>query len=131
MINKKTIKLISGVVAGLVAYAFSGKLGLWLLHITWADYTVHSVDKSYTVGMYLSRLFIGILCSIAAGVIATKIANDTGKCAWFVGAIIFCVGSYIHFFKVWADYPVWYHFAYLFPIMPVTVLSHYFISKCD
>ena len=64
--------------------------------------------------------------SAFAGVLATKVANDEGKTAWFVGAMVFCGAAYVHFFRVWADYPVWYHFAYLLPIIPVTGLSHYF-----
>ena len=79
--------------------------------------------------MLLLRLTVGIVASIGAGATATRISNDRGKSAWFVAAIVFCVAAYIHFFEVWKDYPVWYHFAYLLPIVPVTGLSHYFFSK--
>ena len=127
--NTKTIEIFFGVLAGLVAYMIVGSLGLYLLKISWADYAISSKNKSYTSAMLLSRLFIGIFASITAGIGTTKITNDNGKSAWFVGAIVFCVAAYIHFFSVWTDYPVWYHFAYLFPIIPIIALSHYIFYK--
>ncbi len=130
MANKKITDLIFGVLAGLIAYSIIGKLGLYLLQISWADYAIHSKDKSYTVEMLLSRLFIAILAAISASITATKIENDRGKGAWFVGAIVFCVGLYIHLITiVWTEYPVWYHFAFLLPIIPVIGLSHYIFLK--
>ncbi|MVM36239.1 hypothetical protein GO755_39885 [Spirosoma sp. HMF4905] len=128
--TKTTRNLIFGILAGLIAYMIIGKLGLYLLHIGWADYATHSKDKSYTLGMLLSRLFIGLVASITASITTTKIANDNGKSAWFVGAVVFCVGSYIHFLTtVWGDYPSWYHFAYVLPIIPITGLSNYLLAK--
>jgi chromate transport protein ChrA len=118
-----------GILSGLIAYMIIGSLCLYLLLISWADYAVHSKDKSYTFEMLLSRLFIGIIASIIAGIIATKMTNDKEKSAWFVGTIIFFIAAYNHFFMVWTDYPVWYHFAYLLPIIPITGLSHYFFCK--
>ena len=94
-----------------------GSFGLYLLLKCWPAYAIASKDKSYTFEMLLSRLSVGILASVLAGIIATKVANDEGKTAWFVGVIVFCVAAYIHFFRVWTDYPVWYHFAYLIPIL--------------
>jgi hypothetical protein len=129
MTNQKTLNVFFGILAGFVAYMVIGSLGLYLLKISWADYAISSKDKSYTFAMLLSRLFIGIFASIAAGVSATKIANDKGKSAWFAGVIVFCVAAYIHFVRVWTDYPVWYHFAYLLPIIPIIGISHYFFAN--
>jgi hypothetical protein len=128
--NKRIIDLIFGILTGLIAYSIIGKLGLYLLQISWADYAIHSKDKLYTLEMLLSRLFIGILAAIIASISATKVANDRGKSAWVVGAIVFCVGSYIHLITlVWTEYPLWYHFAFLLPIIPVIGLSHYFFLR--
>ena len=122
-------KTVYGILTGLAVYAIIGSIGLYVLRICWYDYSIASKDKSYTFEMRLSRLSVGILASVFAGVLAAKVANDAGKTAWFVGAIVFCVAAYIHFFRVWHDYPVWYHFAYLVPIIPFTWLSHYLAGK--
>ena len=129
-INRTTKKYIYyGILAGLIIYIIIGSIGLYLLRISWDDYSIASKDKSYTFEMLLCRLFVGLITSIIAGISTTKITNDKGKSAWFVGTIIFCVAAYIHFIQVWTDYPSWYHFAYLLPIIPITGLSHYFFYK--
>lgn len=127
--NRTSNKIFYGILAGLIAYIITGSIGLYLLRNCWTDYAIASKDKSYTFEMLLFRLFVGISASIIAGVIATKITNDKGKSAWFVGTIVFFFAAYIHFFRVWSEYPGWYHVAYLLPIIPITGLSHYLISK--
>jgi hypothetical protein len=129
MTNQNIKKVFLGILTGLIAYMIIGLLGLYLLRISWADYAISNKDKSYTLIMLLSRLFVGIIAAIVAGISATKIANDNGKSAWYVGAIVFCVAAYDHFFRIWNDYPAWYHFAYLLPLLPVIGLSGYFIHK--
>ena len=118
-----------GILSGLTVYAMIGTIGLYMLRICWHEYSIASMDKSYTFEMLLSRLSVGIIASVFAGIFATKIANEKGKTAWLVGVIVFCVAAYIHFFRVWADYPAWYHFTYLAPIIPITGLSHYLAAK--
>jgi hypothetical protein len=124
-----TTKNIIGILTGLIAYLIIGSLGLYLLRISWNDYAIAHKDKSYTLVMLISRLSVGMIASIIAGISTTKITSDKGKCAWIVGTIVFCVAAYYHFFWVWADYPVWYHFVYLLPIMPTIGLSYYFFCK--
>lgn len=129
MIKKRTRKTLYGILSGLTLYAIVGSGGLYMLLHYWPAYAKAARDKSYTFEMLLSRLTVGIFAAVFAGTIATKVANDRGKSAWIVGAFIFCVAGYVHFFRVWADYPIWYHFAYLLPIIPVTGLSHYLFAK--
>jgi uncharacterized membrane protein YeaQ/YmgE (transglycosylase-associated protein family) len=130
MTNQKTKRLIFGILAGLIAYAMIGSFGLFVFRISWADYAIANKDKSYTSTMMIFRLSVGILAAIIAGISATKIANDEGKSAWYVGIILFCVGSYNHFLtSVWTDYPVWYHLAFVIPIIPIIGLSHYLLPR--
>ncbi|MFN8342955.1 MAG: hypothetical protein U0V64_14935 [Cyclobacteriaceae bacterium] len=118
--------MIRGIVAGLIAYAISGKLGLYLLQLCWSAYETHSADRSYTLSMLLARLFVGTLAAIAAGVAATKFARDKGRTALLVGLLAFSGGAYVHFLTdTWTAYPIWYHLAYVLPIIPVTGLGGY------
>lgn len=119
-----------GLLTGLLAYALVGKLSLYLLQLSWAEYAERSSDKSYTLPMLLARLMVGLLAAVVASGVATKIANDTGKSAWLVGVLVFIGGAYIHLLTaVWMHYPVWYHWAYLLPILPVIGLSHSVLRK--
>jgi hypothetical protein len=130
MRNPKTKYLIFGIIAGLLAYAMIGALGLFILQISWVDYAIASKDKAYTIAMMTSRLSVGILAAIIAGICATKIASDKGRSACIVGVFVFCFGSYNHFLTtVWTDYPIWYHFAFVIPIIPITWLSHLLLLK--
>jgi hypothetical protein len=122
-----------GLACGLAAYILAGAIGLYLLRICWPAYAVASIDKSYTIEMLFSRLSVAVLAAILAGITAKAIAKDHGKTSWLVGVIIFFMAAYLHFFRVWDDYPAWYHFVYLLPIVPIIGLSHYFIpgKKAD
>lgn len=128
-LEKSQTKAIYGIIGGIVMYAIIGLLGLFLLKFFWTDYAIATKDKSYTFSMKLLRLTVGTFASIFAGITAQIIAKDKGKTAWFVGIIIFCIVGYNHFFLIWADYPAWYHLAYLIPIIPVVGLSHYLLNK--
>ncbi len=131
MITTKSIKVGFSILSGLIGYAVIGKLGLYLLQLGWADYALKSIDKSYTLEMLLSRQFVGILASLTAGIITTKIENDKSKTAWFVGIIIFCGGSYIHFItKTWFEYPIWYHFTYVLLIIPAILFGRFLVKIC-
>jgi hypothetical protein len=88
----KTKSVGFGLLAGLFAYALVGKLGLYILLISWMDYATHSTDKSYTLPMLLARLLVGLLAATTASISATKLANDSGKSAWVVGALVFITG---------------------------------------
>ena len=122
------IKLFTGIIAGVAVYAIIGLSGLYLLKICWTEYAIAAKDKSYTLEMLLSRLFIAIIAAIAAGISSAKI-SDSRKSVWFAAAIIFTYAAYTHFIKVWPDYPIWYHLSYLLPIIPVIVLSLYLLQK--
>ena len=111
---------ILGMLCGVIAYAIVGAIGLYILRMSWPDYALATLEKSYSFQMLLSRLFIGAVAAIFAGILATKIAKDKGKTAWIVGGIVFCIAAYIHFFRVWNDYAAWYHFVYLFSIVIFT-----------
>jgi uncharacterized membrane protein YgdD (TMEM256/DUF423 family) len=125
----KAIKLIFGIITGLITYLIIGKFGLYMLQFCWDDYATHSIDKLYSLEMFLSRQLVGLLASITASICTRKIANDI-KSVWIVGIIIFCGGSYIHFMTItWVEYPIWYHFVYVLPIIPTIGLSHYLFFK--
>ena len=122
--------MLRGILAGLVAYAIFGKVGLYLLQVCWSDYDLHSIDKSFTVPMLAARLFVGNIASIAAGVAATKMGDNKGKSAWVVGTLVFIGAAYVHFMTItWTEYPLWYHLTYVLPIVPVIGLSGFLAER--
>ena len=122
-------RLLAGVLVGFAAWLAVGATGFLLLRTGWAAYALAEPAKAYTLGMLLSRLTVGVVCSIAAGYLATVVANGNGKAAWWLGGFLLLISARVHLYDVWADYPVWYHFAYLLPLMPITGLGGRLASR--
>lgn len=129
--SKETIKFILSIFAGLVGYATVGSLGLYLLKMCWTDYAMSSIDKSYTLEMLLSRLFVALIAAISASILTTKTSKQQGNSIGYIAIIIFSIATYIHLFRVWTDYPIWYHLTYLLPIIPIILLTNYYLTKKD
>lgn len=123
--------LLAGVLVGFVGWIALGAVGFFLLRTGWDAYAAAEPDKAYTFGMLLSRLAIGAVCSIAAGSLATIIAKGNRRAAWWLGGFLLLISMPIHFVSVWTDYPAWYHFAYLLPLMPITGFSGHLILNIE
>jgi hypothetical protein len=111
----------AGIVVGLTTWVVTGSAGLLALRLLWPAYAVAEPTKAYTVAMLCGRLTVALACSVAAGPVAAKIAGS--RAAWCGGLILLAFSAPVHLVRVWADYPVWYHLAYLVPLVPVTGLS--------
>ncbi len=112
------MKMLLGILAGLITYAIIGLLGLYLLKYCWTNYAIASIDKSYSNEMLLFRLVVALFASIAAGMCVSIISNNSRTSSWIVSIILFSIAAYTHFVNVWNDYPIWYHLVYLFTILP-------------
>lgn len=112
-------RLIAAVLIGFVSWLAIGVTGFVVLRSTWPAYALAEPHKAYTLAMLLARLTVGVVCSLAAGWVSTIVANRDTRAAWWVGGLALVVSAYVHLVDVWADYPAWYHFAYLLPLMPL------------
>lgn len=122
------MKFYLAIIVGVITYAIIGLLGLYLLKVCWTEYNIASATKSYSITMLAARLSVAMLASIAAGFMLSKIAYYN-KSTQIASVIIFLGASYIHIFRVWPDYPVWYHLAYLLPIIPTILFTYHVLLK--
>ena len=90
--------------------------------IFWPDYAAAEPTKAYSLAMLVARLAVGALCTAVAGCVTTIIARD-GRAAWLLGGIFLAISLPIHLFRVWADYPAWYHIVYLGYLVPIAGLA--------
>lgn len=116
-------RLVAGVLVGFASWLAIGATGFLLLRTTWAAYALAEPHKAYTFGMLLSRLSVGVVCSVAAGCLSTVVAKGNLRAAWWLGGLLLLISAPVHLVEVWANYPAWYHFAYLLPLMPITGLG--------
>lgn len=124
-----TLRLLTGVLVGFAGWLALGAVGFFLLRTSWSAYALAEPDKAYTLAMLLSRLIVGVVSSVAAGCIATTVAKGDARAAWWLGGLLLLVSAPVHLVDVWADYPAWYHFAYLVPLMPITGFGGSLASK--
>jgi len=105
------------VVSAVLAYMGIGAIGLFMLLATWPGYAEASPGRTYTLPMLLARLGVALLSALAAGVAAGRISGL--RAAWVAGVVLVAAAGWIHLAQVWADYPLWYHAAYVLPILPM------------
>lgn len=117
-------RLILGVIVGVAAWVGVGATGMWVLRHSWDAYALAEPHKAYSLSMLLARLTVGAACSLVAGWLSTVTTKGESRAAWCVGGIVLLESARVHFFVVWADYPAWYHFAYLLSLMPLTLLGN-------
>lgn len=125
----QTLPVVTGVLAGGVAWIAIGLAGLFLLRTGWSDYAAAEPTKAYNFAMLLSRLALASVCSISSGFVAVTTAKDNRKAAWWLGALLLLGSMPLHlpisYFNVWADYPAWYHAVYLLSLMPLIGFGGY------
>jgi len=126
MSNPRTqswFRFLAAIFVGALTWAGIGGLGLFMLRVTWAAYAIAEPTKSYTVPMLLSRLTAGVICTLVAGFVTELIAGRSRAATVYLGVVLLAGSAFIHLGRVWADYPPWYHTAYLLPLLPLTVLG--------
>ncbi len=124
--------LLAGVLVGCVGWIALGAVGFFLLRIGWDAYAAAEPHKAYTLGMLLSRGWPSAWSARWQRVPWQRSSpKATGELlgGWADSCCSFRCPS--HFVSVWADYPAWYHFAYLLPLMPITGFSGYLILNIE
>lgn len=120
---KSTLRLTAGLVVGCMTAVAIASAGFALLRALWPEYAAAEPTKAYSLAMLFSRLTVGVLCTAGAACVTTIVAGDNGKAAWWLGTLFLVLSLPSHLYYVWADYPVWYHFVYLFYLVPVAGLT--------
>ena len=119
------------VLAGFAIWIVIGGAGLFLLRTIWSSYSLAEPTKAYTLPMLLARLTVGVVCTIAAGAVATACAKGARVASYWLGVSLILLSAPIHlpiylpfyFRSSWADYPLWYHVTFLVPLMPLTIFG--------
>ena len=118
---RRAVRSAVAVAAGVLAWLTLGAAGLLLLKAAWPAYAAATVGKTYSLPMLVARLAVAVLAALTAGAVAGRIGGV--RAAWIAGAILTIPSAWIHLALVWADYPAWYHAAYLVPLAPLAAAS--------
>jgi hypothetical protein len=83
-------------------------------------YTGQSFKTDSTI--LIITLFRSIVCSIIAGFTAALVAKENAKSTLILGILLLAVGIFVQWIY-WNIAPLWYHFLFLFLLIPVTILG--------
>lgn len=115
-------RLVGGVVAGIVTWWIIGATGFGGLRALWPAYAAGEPTFDFTLAMQWSRLAVGVVCSIVAGVATALVVGRQSWASWIVGAIQFLIFVPIHV-SLWSSFPIWYHLLFLLTLAPLVVLG--------
>jgi len=128
---KNTLRRIAGLAAGCVAAVAIALAATLAARTLWPEYAAAEPEKAYTLVMLVARLTVGALCTSGAACVTTLIARDNGKAAWWLGGIFLAISLPIHLYRVWADYPAWYHCVYLAYLVPIAGVTGRVVYRCS
>jgi hypothetical protein len=116
------------VAGGLTAVAI-GLTAAVVARRLWPAYAAADPSRAYTLVMLVSRLTAAACITCLAAVVATRVAHDDERAAWWLGVLFLSISLPHHVFNVWAQYPVWYHLVYLGYLVPVAGLTGRLVGR--
>jgi len=111
--------------------AFVAGLVLWIvvisvlnrsLRVLIAGYAAAEPTMSFTLGMLVARLAIGVLTSLIAGAVAAWIAPASPRMPLLLGTALLLAFIPVHL-RLWSLFPLWYHLVFLGTLIPLVVLG--------
>lgn len=131
------LRIISGIIVGFLVWSL-----LWvgsdaLLSAIWTWYGNHQSEFEAAVlsnqpfradsFILILGLFRSVIFSLAAGMIAAKIARNS-LAAFFAGVLLLLFGIFIQSIY-WNYVPLWYHVLFLISLIPLTYAGGKFFGR--
>jgi len=115
-------RTVLSVVAGLVAWALVVTILNFGLRAALPGYHAAEATLQFTMAMKIGRLTEAALSSIAAGAVVSLIDPSRKWAPLLVGLIVLGMFLPVHV-ALWSKFPVWYHLAFLVPLVPLVLLG--------
>ena len=115
-------RTIGSIVAGFFAWGLVVTLLNFGLRAVIPGYHAAEATLQFTMAMKAGRLVEAAIASLAAGAVVGWIAPSTKWAPWVVGVVILAMFLPVHV-QLWNAFPVWYHLAFLVPLVPLVVLG--------
>jgi hypothetical protein len=117
-------RTIGGIIVGFVVWwVVATILDIGLRHLL-PGYT-REVEHAlaFTLPMKIWRLLIAVVAALAAGMAVRTVAPTSRWAPWIAGGVILAPFLPIHLYFIWSRLPIWYHMAFLLPLVPLVVLG--------
>ena len=116
------IRNIGAILAGLAAWVVIATILDRLMRLAWPEYAAAVPVMVFTLPMMFARLTEGAITTIAAGFINRLVARAPLWPAAVQGLIVLLLFLPAHY-KLWHNFPVWYHLTFLGSLIPLTLLG--------
>jgi hypothetical protein len=83
---------------------------------------------AFTLPMLLTRLAIGAVATVAAGLVTAAIARRSMRATLATGLLLLLMFIPNHI-SLWPRFPVWYHLTFLSSLLPLTRLGGMLIGR--
>jgi hypothetical protein len=103
------LRLIGGVIAGVIAWTILVTVLDWILRHGWQDYAAVEKSMAFAIPMMAARLLMSAVCSLAAGFAAARLDK---RAPLIAGTILLLLFIPVHY-ALWSKFPIWYHLTFL------------------
>jgi hypothetical protein len=112
------LRLIGGVIAGVIGWTVLVTALNLVLRLSWADYAAVEKALTFTIPMMVARLAMSAVCSLAAGFAAASVDKRAPLISGTISLLLFIPVHY----AMWNKFPLWYHLTFL-SLLPLLSLA--------
>jgi len=116
------LKAILGVVAGLVVFVAVATIAGLILRLSWPAYASVAAAMTFTLPMLITRLAIGAVATLSAGLVTALIARRSIRATLTTGVLLL-LGFVPQHILIWTRFPAWYHLTFLLSLLPLTYVG--------
>ena len=127
------VRIILGVIVGFIAWSIlwlgsdqvlrSASPGWYGAHeLRFESAKINETPFVADSMMLILHLVRSVIISFMSGFLAAVVANESKKTTLVLGILLLAFGIYVQF-SVWKFIPVWYHFLFLFLLIPITMMG--------
>jgi hypothetical protein len=119
---------ILGVVAGLAVWITVVTVAGSIMRRSWPAYASVADAMTFTLPMQVARLSIGVLATLASGLVTAVIARQSMFARLIPGVLLLIAFIPVHV-MLWDKFPVWYHLTFLLSLVPLTYLGGTIVGR--
>jgi len=116
------LKKVLGVVAGLAVWLLVAIVAGGIMRRSWPAYSSVAEAMTFTLPMLAARLTIGIVATLAAGMVTASLVQRSILARVMPGLLLLLAFIPQHV-MLWDKFPVWYHLTFLVSLVPLTYLG--------
>ena len=124
----KPIKIVLAVLLGLVVWFVVATVANLLLRALLTGYAEAERAVQFTLPMLFGRLLVGAVSSVVAGLACASVVRDLPAAAKVLAIALVLLFIPVHY-SLWAQFPLWYHAAFLVSLAPLVIVGAWLVQR--